>query len=100
LFQFAGWILTFTNLRDETMISAASKYKSPVRKVIAFLEKGRNAWKAKYQQVKRQLRRAENQNRVVESSRENWRERALLAEAELRVPKKKAGTHDRNEFAE
>jgi len=59
-------------------------YKSPVRKVIAMLRKGRNNWKEKYQQVKRDLRSVQHQNRAVEKSREQWKTRALQAEVALK----------------
>ncbi len=59
------------------------EFKSPVRKVIAMLMKGRDTWKSKYQAVKLEVRRVKQQNRVVENSREQWKQRALAAEAEL-----------------
>ncbi len=60
------------------------EYKSPVRKIVAMLRKGRDNWKQKYQQVKRDLRSVQHQNRAVEKSREQWKTRALQAEAELK----------------
>ena len=87
MFQYCDWILATTVLKDETMTSAASNDKSPVGKVVSFLKKARDGWKEKYQQVKQRLRRAENQVRAVEASRENWRERALAAEAEVKAKK-------------
>ncbi len=50
------------------------EYKSPVRKVIALLKKGRDNWKSKYQAVKWEVRRVKQQNRVVENSREQWKQ--------------------------
>lgn len=61
----------------------AVEFKSPVKKVIAMLKKGRDNWKRKYQAVKLEVRRVKQQNRVVEGSREQWKRRALAAEAEL-----------------
>lgn len=61
-----------------------SEYKSPVRKVLAMLKKGRDAWRAKYLQVKSELRSVQHQNRAVEKSREQWKARAIRAEAELK----------------
>ena len=58
------------------------EYKSPLRKMGVLLKKARDNWKSKYQAVKREVRRVKQQNRVVENSREEWRRRALAAEAE------------------
>lgn len=74
-------------LREESMARIVSRFKSPVHKIIACLEKSRDGWKEKYAAVKQSLRRAENQNRAVEKSRDSWRERALKAEAEVRAEK-------------
>ncbi len=54
----------------------ADEYKSPVRKVIPVLKKGRDNWKSKYQAVQLEVRRGKQQNRVVENSREQWKQRA------------------------
>jgi hypothetical protein len=70
------------------MSTVEVEYKSPVRKVIAMLRKGRDNWKNKYQQVKRDLRSVQHQNRAVEKSREQWRIRATQAEAELSSKKR------------
>jgi len=72
------------NLKDETMSTVEAEYKSPVRKILAMLKKGRDNWKAKYQQVKHDLRSVQQQNRAVEKSREQWKARAISAEAELK----------------
>ena len=66
------------------MSSEALGYKSPVRKVIALLKKGRDNWKAKYQAVKGEVRQVKQQNRAVEASRQQWKDRALSAESELK----------------
>ena len=63
------------------MSTAQVEFKSPVRKVIAMLRQGRDNWKNKYQRVKRTLRSVQHQNRAVEKSREQWRIRAMQAEA-------------------
>lgn len=60
------------------------EYKSPLRKVLALLKTGRDNWKAKYQAVKQEVRQVKQQNRVVEASREQWKERALRAESDLK----------------
>jgi hypothetical protein len=71
------------------MAKDVSEYRSPPHKVIAFLHKGRDDLRIKYRDVKQKLRTAENQIRAVSRSREAWRERALKAEDELRVEKKR-----------
>ena len=56
--------------------------KSPVRKLMVFFQKSRDQWKAKHHELKTQLKLEQNQVRAVEKSRENWRQRAVLAERE------------------
>lgn len=70
------------------MAGVQADYKSPVRKIIAFLEKSRDGWKAKHHAVKQELRRTENQLRAVTASREKWRRQAEEAQAELNLQKK------------
>lgn len=69
-------------------MTTTKEYKSPVRKLAEFFERSRDAWKRKYQDVKRQLRGSEHQRRAVEQSRRQWRQRAEAAEAELKTLKK------------
>lgn len=69
------------------MTSQATKFRSPAHKVRQFLERSRDLWKSKHQELKRQLKLAFNQVRAVEKSRRQWRERALAAEAQLRQAK-------------
>jgi len=52
------------------------RYKSPIRKLAPFFEKSRDRWKAKYQKLKRRLKKEENQVRAVERSRAAWRDKA------------------------
>jgi hypothetical protein len=59
-------------------------FKSPVAKLLRFFEKSRNNWKAKCQEAKERNKRLRTQTRAVEKSRAVWRERAELAENELR----------------
>jgi len=51
-------------------------YKSPVRKLVAFFKRSRDRWKAKYQEMKKQLKKEQNQVRAVEQSRAAWRKKA------------------------
>jgi hypothetical protein len=69
-------------------VTTTKEYKSPVKKLAEFFERSRDAWKQKYQDVKRQLRSSEHQRRAVEQSRRQWRRRAEAAEAELKTLKK------------
>ena len=71
-------------LKEETMSSMEAEYKSPVRKIVAMLRNARDNWKSKYQLVKCELRSVQHQNRAVEKSREQWKARAISAEAELK----------------
>lgn len=64
------------------------KYKSPISKVVSFLEKSRDNWKTKYSELMKRTRRLENQVRAVEASREKWRREANQARAELKQVKK------------
>ena len=59
-------------------------FKSPQHKVFAIVIAGRDKWKAKHHELKKALKRADNQIRAVTKSRENWRNRAREAERQLR----------------
>jgi chromosome segregation ATPase len=54
-------------------------YKSPVGKLLAFFRDSRDRWKAKHHELKRQLKREQNQLRAVEKSRATWRDKAQTA---------------------
>ena len=71
------------------MVKAIHEYRSPPHKIVAMLKKGRDDLRVKYRELMKQRRGAENQVRVVEKSRDTWRERAEAAEAELREMKLK-----------
>ncbi len=71
------------------MTKAIDDLKSPTRKIITFLKKGRDDLRVKYSNLREKFRTAENQIRAVEKSRQEWRQRAALAEKELRLLKKK-----------
>ena len=66
------------------MTTSLSDFKSPKHKILAMLHAGRDKWKAKHHQVKMALKLAGNQVRAVTKSRENWRNRAIEAERQLR----------------
>lgn len=54
-------------------------YKSPVGKLLPFFHNSRDRWKAKHHELKRQLKREQNQVRAVEKSRAVWRHKAEAA---------------------
>ena len=54
-------------------------FKSPVRKLLSFFQKSRDRWKARSHDLKRQLKKEQNQVRAVEKSRGAWREKAKTA---------------------
>ena len=64
------------------MQSQEMEYVSPLRKLVRFFESSRDKWKAKHQEVKKQLKLAQNQIRAVEKSRAKWRQEAESAVAE------------------
>ncbi len=74
--------------KESKVVTADKQYKSPAHKVIAFLKKGRDGWRLKYQELYTKLRSLENQLRAVSKSRQMWRERAEAAEAELQSKKR------------
>ncbi|MBI2479077.1 MAG: hypothetical protein HYV60_10725 [Planctomycetia bacterium] len=69
------------------MTYQAARFLSPAHKVRQFLERSWDLWKSKHQELKMQLKLAFNQVRAVETSRRQWRDRALAAEAQLRLSK-------------
>jgi hypothetical protein len=64
-------------------VEKPKEYKSPVRKLMRFFEKSRNQWKAKHHQIKRTLKRLQNQVRVLEKRVERWMNRVEELEAEV-----------------
>lgn len=57
-------------------------YKSPRRILLRFFRQSRNRWKAKYKELKKDLKRVENRARDVQKSRDAWRQKAEQAKAE------------------
>ena len=57
------------------------EYKSPAKKLLTFFENSRDCWKAKHLHTKQLLKKAQNQVRAVERSRDHWRNKAEQAEA-------------------
>jgi uncharacterized protein (DUF3084 family) len=59
------------------------EYVSPARKLIKFFRSSRDNWKTKHQQVKKELKLAQNQVRAVEKSRVKWRQDAEATRGEI-----------------
>ena len=59
-------------------------FKSPMRKLLGFFRRSRDAWKAKYMAVKQKCKLLGNQVRAVEKSREKWRLEATAAQQQVR----------------
>jgi hypothetical protein len=60
------------------------EFKSPSRKLVAFFRRSRDGWKAKYMNVRKELKKASNQVRAVEKSRAHWKEVARQERARSR----------------
>jgi hypothetical protein len=58
-------------------------FKSPGRKLVAFLEKSRKGWKQKCQAAKARGKYWANQARAVRRSREAWRAQAEASACEV-----------------
>jgi chromosome segregation ATPase len=57
---------------------------SPIRKLARFFKNSRDKWKAKYSEVRKKYRVADNKVRAVTKSRERWRQMAEQAQQEAR----------------
>lgn len=66
-----------------TSDQSAWNWRSPLRKLVRFFRRSRDAWKAKYMAKKRECKLMGNQVRAVEKSRAKWRQAA--EEAQQRV---------------
>lgn len=58
-------------------------YKSPVQKLVSFFQRSRDRWKDKCHELKRQLKKEQNQVRAVEKSRVAWRDKAQAASRQV-----------------
>jgi len=63
------------------------EFKSPVSRLARLFQKGRNIWKEKALEKQKKVRALEIKVRDLSESRENWKERALAAEAEIKKQK-------------
>lgn len=64
------------------------EFKTPPRKLLGKLLTSRDKLRSKYKALREQLRGAQNQVRVVENSRQLWKDRAISAEKEVETLKK------------
>ncbi|MFN0053935.1 MAG: hypothetical protein ACKV0T_17285 [Planctomycetales bacterium] len=55
-------------------------FKSPMRKLLAFFQRSRDAWKSKYMALNERCKLLSNQVRAVEKSRQKWRQEAAEAQ--------------------
>ncbi len=60
---------------DETETLDINELRSPLKKLVRFFHGSRDKWKAKCRTAKGDLKRAKNQVRAVEKSRQAWRDR-------------------------
>jgi DNA-binding transcriptional MerR regulator len=68
---------------DPAPAPVLDQFSSPIRKLVPFFKRSRDAWKAKYMKLKAARKLMENQVRAVEKSREIWKQRAETSEARL-----------------
>lgn len=62
----------------------ATTFTTPLRKLVRFFQKSRDAWKRKCQEAKRTCKKWSNQARAVEKSRDHWKEVAQTHEQTIR----------------
>ena len=60
------------------------KYKSPPHKLIAFFEKSRNQWKAKYLALQDSVKYFKNRIAFLTRSKEHWKNKSNTLEQELK----------------
>ena len=60
------------------------KFKSPVSRLARLFQKGRDSWKEKALDRQKKVRALEIKVRDLSVSRENWKQRALAAESQLK----------------
>ena len=59
-------------------------FKSPLRVLVRFFQRSRDGWKHKYQELKRQRKRWQNEVADLRRSRDHWKEKAKALEQQLR----------------
>jgi hypothetical protein len=60
------------------------EFKSPFSRLARLFQKGRNRWKEKALDRQKKVRALEIKVRDLSVSRENWKQRALAAESQLK----------------
>jgi len=58
-------------------------YKTRIKVLLEFFRRSRDGWKRKCLDAKAALKRANNRNRWLETSRDNWKARVKQLEVEL-----------------
>ena len=77
-----------------------AKYKSPIRKVLDILERGRDNWKAKYREAKEQIKYLQNKLRRIEQSQQDWKQKAQASATEVKRLKAAIEQHERQQADE
>lgn len=70
---------------------SSDEYLSPLKKLVVFFRNSRDQWKAKHHEVKKLVKRLQNQTRAVERSRQAWRTRAESAERQAKGLQREIG---------
>lgn len=60
------------------------EYRSPVRKLVRFFVRSRDAWKAKCQKAKMRIKRLSNGIQALQRSRDRWKSLAKQSQREAR----------------
>lgn len=71
------------------MLEPEKKYKSPLRKLVKFVEQSRDQWKDKYFQKKNQVKQLQNRMRYLERTKQEWKQKAQNLKAEIIALEKK-----------
>ncbi len=65
------------------------EFKSPVSRLARLFQKGRDSWKEKALDRQKKVRALEIKVRDLSVSREHWKQRALVAESQIKREEKK-----------
>jgi hypothetical protein len=71
---------------DTRTARGTTSYRSPDRNLVWSFRNSRDNWKKKYQDLKREHKRLQNQLRDVRKSREQWRQQAEAKAPSVEVP--------------
>ena len=74
-----------------------AKFRSPLRKLVAFFKASRDKWKAKCQQAKYELKLLKRRFEHLQKNRDLWQQRYQQAEAQReQLQAQREHLHDRN----